>query len=103
MIPIVLQPHEWFDGSGYPDGAAGEEIDIRARIFAVADVFDALVSDRPYRSAMPFEKVMSLMAELTGTQFDPVVMEAFIGVVGRNSRVEAILAPEPRRQTATRL
>ncbi len=100
VIPIVLQHHEWFDGSGYPDGAAGEEIDIRARIFAVADVFDALVSDRPYRSAMPFEKVIDLMTELTGTQFDPVVMEAFMRVVSQDSRIEAMLAPEPRRRSS---
>jgi len=103
VVPIVLQHHEWFDGSGYPDGASGEGIDIRARIFAVADVFDALVSDRPYRAAMPFEKVIDLMTDLTGTQFDPVVMEAFMRVVNRDNRVETILAPERRRHTGARI
>lgn len=102
VIPIVLQHHEWFDGSGYPHGAQGEEIDVRARIFAVADVFDALVSERPYRAAMPFGKVLEIMNDLSGRQFDPSVMEAFLEVVQRDHRVENLLAPEERQRTAVR-
>jgi putative nucleotidyltransferase with HDIG domain len=98
VIPIVLQHHEWFDGSGYPHGAKGEEIDIRARIFAVADVFDALVSERPYRAAMPFERVLGIMQDLTGSQFDPTVMDAFLEVVSRDHRIEVLLAPEERHR-----
>jgi putative nucleotidyltransferase with HDIG domain len=103
VIPIVLQHHEWFDGSGYPHGAKGEEIDISARIFAVADVFDALVSERPYRTAMPFEKVLNIMEELSGRQFDPKVMAAFLEVVNRDHWVETLLAPEERHRADARI
>ena len=68
---IAMQHHEWFDGSGYPEGLAGEEIHIFGRIVAVADVFDALISPRVYKKALPLGKVLRIMTEERGTHFDP--------------------------------
>jgi len=82
IMPIVLQHHEHFNGRGYPDGVAGEELSLGARILAVADVYDALISDRPYRKGMELEKTLSIIKENSGTQFDPNVVEAFLKVVG---------------------
>jgi putative nucleotidyltransferase with HDIG domain len=77
LIPIVLQHHEWFDGRGYPDGLAGDAISFEARIVAVADVFDALRSERPYRDAMDLDKCMRVIQSGRDTQFDPHVVHAF--------------------------
>jgi HD-GYP domain-containing protein (c-di-GMP phosphodiesterase class II)/HAMP domain-containing protein len=78
IMPMVLQHHEKFDGSGYPFGLAGEEIALEARIMAVADVYDALISDRPYRSGMPLERVVSIIQEESGRHFDPDVVNALL-------------------------
>jgi putative nucleotidyltransferase with HDIG domain len=86
-MPVVLQHHEWFDGSGYPRGLAGEEISLYARIFAVADCYDALVSDRPYRTGMPLERVLEILREGTGKQFDPTVIDAFLRVMAREPNI----------------
>ncbi len=75
---IALTHHEWFAGSGYPQGLSREEIPLEGRIVAVADVFDALLSDRPYRPAMTTEQAMELIEEESGTHFDPAVVEALI-------------------------
>jgi len=77
-IPIVAQHHEWFNGKGYPEGLAGEEISLYARIFAVADCFDTLKSDRPYRQGLPTHRVMEILKAGSGTQFEPKVMDAFL-------------------------
>jgi putative nucleotidyltransferase with HDIG domain len=74
---IVAQHHEWYDGSGYPAGLAGENISLFGRIFAVADCFDALTSDRPYRKGMPTTKALELIRNESGTHFDPQVIRAF--------------------------
>jgi putative nucleotidyltransferase with HDIG domain len=76
-MSIVLQHHEWLNGGGYPRGLAGEEITLHARIFAVADCFDALISDRPYRPGMPVKRVMQILQEGAGKQFDPRVLRVF--------------------------
>ena len=70
--------HERWDGKGYPSGLAGEEIPLSARIMAVADVFDALVSRRSYKEPFSFEKAMSIIKEGAGTQFDPLIVQAFV-------------------------
>jgi len=75
---IALTHHEWFDGSGYPHGMSGGEIPIEGRIVAVADVFDALLSDRPYRAAMSVEQATELIAAERGTHFDPAVVDALL-------------------------
>ena len=87
-IPIVVQHHEHFNGKGYPDGLAGEKISLGARILAVADVYDALVSDRPYRSGMDQERVIQIIEEEADKQFDPQVVEAFLEVM-RQERDES--------------
>ncbi len=92
VIPIVLQHHERYDGGGYPHGAAGEEIDVLARTLAVADFFDALTSDRPYRPARDPEMVMGIIQEESGKQFDPDVVEAFLKVVETTEVVPGKLA-----------
>jgi putative nucleotidyltransferase with HDIG domain len=81
IIPIVLQHHERFDGKGYPGGLSGNEIDIGARILAVADVYDALRSDRPYREGWAVERVIDLITKEAGRQFDPDVVEVFLTVM----------------------
>ena len=74
---VVASHHEKWDGSGYPRGLAGEKIPLEARIFAVADVFDALCSARPYKEPMDFDSVMAVLEKDTGSHFDPSVMEVF--------------------------
>jgi putative nucleotidyltransferase with HDIG domain len=81
IIPVVLQHHERFDGKGYPNGVSGNSIHLGARILAVADVFDAMGSHRPYRDGMPLERVMGIMQEESGRQFDPVVVEALMNTI----------------------
>ena len=76
-IPLVSQHHEQFGGQGYPLGLAGEEIVLGARILAVADVFDALNSDRPYRQGWELGRVVSYLEEKAGSDFDPEVVKAF--------------------------
>jgi putative nucleotidyltransferase with HDIG domain len=74
---IIRSHHERWDGSGYPDGLAAEEIPLSARVFAVADVLDALTTDRPYRPASPLAVAREMIVAGSGTQFDPQVIEAF--------------------------
>ena len=81
IIPMVVQHHERFDGKGYPDGLTGEEIHQSARILAVADVFDALSSDRPYRKGMVIEAVLGLIQQEAGHQFDPEIVKALLKVI----------------------
>ncbi|NNN05447.1 MAG: HD-GYP domain-containing protein [Elusimicrobia bacterium] len=78
---VVEFHHEKFDGSGYPKGAKGAEIPLVARIFAVADVFDALASRRPYKNPMGLDEVLRLMTAERGTHFDPEVLDAFVPLV----------------------
>ena len=75
---IVLSHQECFDGSGYPRGLKGEEIPLGARIFAVADTLDAMISDRPYRKALPISAAREEIERFSGRQFDPQVVEVFL-------------------------
>lgn len=77
---VVCQHHEKWDGSGYPHGLRGEDIDIGARIFAVVDAFDAMISDRVYRKGRPYKDALEELERCAGTQFDPIVVEAFKNV-----------------------
>jgi putative two-component system response regulator len=76
---IAWTHHERFDGSGYPRGLSGADIPVEGRIAAVADVFDALVTDRSYRAAFPLEKALDVMRSERGKHFDPNVLDAFLG------------------------
>jgi putative nucleotidyltransferase with HDIG domain len=77
VVPIVRHHHENWDGSGYPDGLAGNRIPIGSRILAVVDCFDALTSDRPYRQRMAVCDALRIVAERRGTMYDPGVVDAF--------------------------
>lgn len=77
---IVAQHHERWDGAGYPHGLRGAEIDLGARVFAVADAFDAMTSDRIYRRGRSYESALEEIRKCAGTQFDPVLVEAFESV-----------------------
>jgi GAF domain-containing protein len=79
-VPIVRAHHENWDGSGYPRGLRGEEIPIGARILSVVDCFDALTSDRPYRSAMSEGEAIAIILERRGTMYDPTVVDMFVRV-----------------------
>ncbi|MBR1669764.1 MAG: HD domain-containing protein [Butyrivibrio sp.] len=84
---LALYHHEKWDGSGYPKGLKGEEIPLSARIMAVADVFDAIVSERAYKKAFPFDKAMDIIRESSGSHFDPNVAGAFLNAENEVRRV----------------
>jgi putative two-component system response regulator len=94
---IAWTHHERWDGSGYPCGLVGEEIPLEGRIVAVADVFDALTSDRPYRPAVSAADARAHLRAGRGTAFDPQVVDAFVGDVRRTRRngSDESVAPRP--------
>ena len=77
VLPIVLHHHEQWNGKGYPAQLQGDEIPLLARITAVADAFDAMTSNRPYRDGMPLEKVEEILRNGSGSQWDPTVIDAY--------------------------
>ncbi len=81
IIPLILYHHERWDGAGYPRGLKGEEIPIGARIVAIADVYQSLISDRPYRKAYPKEKAVEIIKRGSGTQFDPQIVNVFLKIL----------------------
>jgi HD-GYP domain-containing protein (c-di-GMP phosphodiesterase class II) len=88
MIPIVRNHHERWDGKGYPDQLARDRIAVTARIVAVADAFDAMTSDRPYRNALRAEDAFLELQREAGTHFDPACVQAFLG---SRPRIEVLL------------
>jgi HD-GYP domain-containing protein (c-di-GMP phosphodiesterase class II) len=89
LVPLVRHHHECFDGTGYPDGLAGEDIDFRARILAVADCFDALTHDRPYRKSLGRESAVAWIWQMAGKKFDPTVVDAFLLIVNQEEKESA--------------
>ncbi len=85
ILPVVVQHHEKYDGTGYPEGLKGDDIDIRARILAIADVWDALVSTRPYRQGWIKDRAIKFIVEASGTHFDPQVVNAFVSAVAEEN------------------
>lgn len=77
---VVLHHHEAYDGSGYPSRLLGDRIPLGARIFAVADAFDAITTDRPYRRARPIEAAITEIRRCRGSQFDPAIVDAFLAI-----------------------
>ena len=88
---IALGHHEKYDGSGYPYGKKGEEIPIEARIVAVADVFDALVSERPYKNAWPTHAALEYMDSHRGRHFDPEILDAFKSQIDAVAKIQGLL------------
>jgi ribonuclease P protein subunit RPR2 len=80
-VDLIRHHHERFDGRGYPDGLKAEEIPLAARVFSVADSFDAMTSDRPYRGAMRIDRALAEIEGGAGTQFDPEVVRVFVDMV----------------------
>lgn len=81
IIPIVYHHHEKYNGTGYPEQLAGEQIPFLARIAAVADTFDAMTSKRSYRNAIPIEYVRAEIEKCSGTQFDPEIAKVFLDIL----------------------
>lgn len=78
IVTAVRHHHEWYDGTGYPDGLRGDQIPLEARIIMMSDAIDAMLSDRPYRAALTIDKVKSELKRCAGQQFDPVVVKAVL-------------------------
>ena len=78
IIPGMKYHHEKWDGTGYPRGLRGEQISLAARVFAVVDIWDALVSDRPYRKAVPAPQVRDYLRTIAGTHLEPRLVELFL-------------------------
>jgi putative nucleotidyltransferase with HDIG domain len=101
MVPIVRNHHERWDGTGYPDRLAGEQIPLLARIVAVADAFDAMTSDRPYRPAMPLAGALAQLARNAGSHFDPRCVQAFLRLEPRLATIlkRPAAPPGPRLES----
>ncbi|MGM0441153.1 MAG: HD domain-containing phosphohydrolase [Elusimicrobiota bacterium] len=84
VAPLVLYHHEYYNGQGYPEGLKGKEIPIGARILTVADSFEAMISDRPYKKGFSIEEAVEELKSCKGEQFDPEVVEAFLKVLERD-------------------
>jgi len=84
VIELIREHHEKFDGTGYPDGTKGEKILLGARIIAVADAFDAMISERPYHKPRTIEETIVELKNCCGTQFDPKVVDAFLSVLAKH-------------------
>jgi GAF domain-containing protein len=87
-LPVVLYHQEMWDGSGYPEGLRGSQIPLGARIFAVADTYDAMTSTRPYRKALSHEEAVREIARCRGTQFDPLVVDAFLALFRKQKQTD---------------
>jgi putative nucleotidyltransferase with HDIG domain len=92
-IPYVLYHHERWDGDGYPSGKAGEEIPIEARVLAIADAFDAMTSDRPYRRALSRSEALAEVERCAGTQFDPDIARVFLELFSEAAGRGRLLGP----------
>jgi putative nucleotidyltransferase with HDIG domain len=87
IMPYVVEHHERYDGNGYPKGLAGDDISVKARLLAVADCYDAMTTDRPYRSGLEPEIAFNEIVKNAGTQFDPAIVEAFKRSYGSGNKI----------------
>ena len=86
LAPIILRHHERYDGKGYPGKLKREKIPLEARILAITDAYECMVSDRPYRKALSLQKAKQELLKNSGTQFDPQIVKAFLRVIGKNKK-----------------
>jgi HD-GYP domain-containing protein (c-di-GMP phosphodiesterase class II) len=93
---VVRSSHERYDGQGYPDGLVGDEIPLTARVVACCDALSAMVTDRPYRRALPLAAAMAELHANKGSQFDPQVVESLDAAVSADPRAAALLVGERR-------
>ena len=84
-VPLVRAAHERWDGTGYPDGLAGEQIPLGARVLFACDCYDAMIADRPYRPALPVEEAKRELRRVAGSQLDPRVVEALVETLDGDS------------------
>jgi len=92
---IILYHQEWYNGAGYPEGLAGEEIPLGARVVQIIDAWDAMTSDRPYRKAMSRAAAITELRRQAGTQFDPKLAELFLRVIDRLEREDSPTTEQP--------
>jgi HD-GYP domain-containing protein (c-di-GMP phosphodiesterase class II) len=92
---VAASHHERWDGKGYPDGLAGEHIPLAARIVTLADSYDAMTSNRPYRAALSPEEAAKEVRAASGAQFDPTVVQAFLTVLSQGKEVDFAIRPVP--------
>ncbi|MCD5397607.1 HD domain-containing protein, partial [candidate division NPL-UPA2 bacterium] len=95
IVPLIRHHHERYEGSGYPDGLEGEDITLGARIISVADAFDAMISERPYRKALNKKEALREIEAGLGGQFDPQIGELFISAIEKNKQDEYFLKDDP--------
>ena len=97
---IVRHEHEWFDGSGYPDGLVGEAIPLGSRIILACDAYHAMTSDRPYRAGMEVGEALAELRRCLGAQFDPRIVDALTELIGRGELAVLALRSEPASANA---
>lgn len=88
IADFILKHHEWWDGTGYPLGLSGEDIPLECRIVSVADAYDAMNSDRPYRQALQPEEIIRELQEGSGSQFDPTITKIFLGILSEIAKTK---------------
>jgi putative nucleotidyltransferase with HDIG domain len=108
LAPIIRHHHEFYNGAGYPDQLAGNQISIEARIISVADAIEAMTSDRPYQKALKLEQVMDELQKYSGTQFDPLVTKAAIDllqatIAGQNAPSSSAETPKQMSQLSVNI
>lgn len=91
LLPVITHHHEWYNGKGYPDGLAGNDIPLGARIIAVADAYDAMISERPYRCVKSPAQARDELVRSRDTQFDPRVVDTFLQVLERDGDTHKLL------------
>lgn len=95
LLPTVLYHHERWDGKGYPEGLIADATPILARIVSVADAFDAMISNRCYRPALPFARSVQILRECSGTQWDPKVVRTFLEIIHDTPSVVILATDDP--------
>jgi putative nucleotidyltransferase with HDIG domain len=99
IVPLIRHHHEAYDGSGYPDGLKGDQIPLISRIVAVADTFDAMTSDRPYRKARSRSEAIEELKRCAGAMLDPIIVRAFVQCLDEQSTVEINSQPAKKEES----